>query len=135
MKCKPVLFSSKAGGKPLNRIEVPARDDRDEAWLQALLYSHPEILPVADFDEGFGPAIPLGREITTPAGSIDNLYVSPMRSITIVETKLWKNPEKHRTVVAQIIDYAKEISQWDYNRLNAAILKASRNTAGAEKSR
>jgi uncharacterized protein YlzI (FlbEa/FlbD family) len=134
MNSKPIFLPSRTdGGRPLNRIEIPPRDDRDEAWLQALIYTHPEILPVADFDEAFSPAISVGREITTAAGSIDNLYVSPAGSITVVETKLWRNPEKHRTVVAQVIDYAKELSQWDYDQLNASILKAARNTEDSEK--
>ena len=58
--------------------------------------------------------------------SIDNLYVSPEGGITVVETKLWKNPEKHRTVVAQVIDYAKELATWDYDQLCAAVLASSR---------
>jgi hypothetical protein len=134
MNSKPILISSKTDeGKSLNRIEIRPRDDRDEAWIQSLIHNHPEILPVADFDESFSPAISVGREITTNAGSIDNLYVSPTGSITVVETKLWKNPEKHRTVVAQVIDYAKELSNWDYDQLNGAILKAARAGENIEK--
>ena len=87
---------------------------------------HPEVLPVAYFDEVYSPAIPV-EEIETSSGYIDNLYVSPAGAITIVETKLWRNPQKHRTVLAQIIDYAKELSKWDYDQLNAAILKAARD--------
>ena len=112
--------------KLLERIEARAQDDRDEAWLQSLIFEHPEVLPVAYFDEVYSPAIPVGREIETSSGYIDNLYVSPRGGIIIVETKLWSNPEKHRTVVAQIIDYAKELSKWNYDQLNAAILKAAR---------
>jgi hypothetical protein len=44
----------------------------------------------------------------------------------LAETKLWKNPEKHRIVVAQLIDYAKELVNWDYDRLCEAVLSASR---------
>ena len=134
MNSKPILLQSLTDeGKPLNRIEIKTHDTQDEAWLQDLINKHPEILPVEEFDESFGPAISLGREISTDAGSIDNLYISPIGSITIVETKLWKNPEKHRTVVAQIIDYAKELSQWNYDQLDAAVLKAARETNYLEK--
>jgi len=128
MKSQPILLNSRSEcGKSLERIEARAQDDRDEAWLQSLIFEHPEVLPVAYFDEVYSPAIPVGREIETSSGYIDNLYVSPRGGITIVETKLWRNPEKHRTVVAQIIDYAKELSKWNYDQLNAAILKAARD--------
>ena len=46
--------------------------------------------------------------------------------LTLVETKLWRNPEARRTVVAQIIDYASHLSTWTYDELRQAVL-ASRN--------
>ena len=134
MKCQPVLLNSCSdSGKLLERIEARSQEDRNEAWLQSLIFEHPDILPVADFDEVYSPSIPVGREIETSSGYIDNLYVSPAGAITVVETKLWRNPEKHRTVVAQIIDYAKELSKWNYDQLNIAILKAAREENSAEK--
>lgn len=134
MKCQPVLLNSHSdSGKLLERIEARSQEDRNEAWLQSMIFEHPDILPVADFDEVYSPAIPVGREIVTSSGYIDNLYVSPAGAIIVVETKLWSNPEKHRTVVAQIIDYAKELSKWNYDQLNAAILKAAREENSTEK--
>jgi len=44
--------------------------------------------------------------------------------ITIVETKLWRNPEDRRSVVAQIIDYAKEIAEWSYEQFVEAIKRS-----------
>jgi len=46
---------------------------------------------------------------------------------------LWKNPEKHRTVVAQVIDYAKELATWDYDQLSTAVLASSRKRGEDEK--
>jgi len=107
MRGKPVILSSELDhGDHLERIEAKSDEGRNEAWLQSLIHQHPEILPVESFDETYAPAIPVGREISTSSGYIDNLYVSPSGAITAVETKLWTNPERHRTVVAQIIDYA-----------------------------
>ena len=40
--------------------------------------------------------------------------------LTLVETKLWKSPEARRQVVAQIIDYTRQIVRWDFTQLNAA---------------
>ncbi len=115
-------------GHKLEQLVYANGDIQNEAWLQQMIFAHPELLPVTEFDESFSPLIPIGREVSNQSGYIDNLYISPLGQLTIVETKLWKNPERHRTVVAQIIDYAKELSNWDYDQLNKAVLKASRKT-------
>ncbi|MFH0942246.1 MAG: hypothetical protein V1823_04425, partial [Chloroflexota bacterium] len=55
------------------------------------------------------------REVTVPSGAIgfiDLMYVDKEGLITIVETKLIKNPEIRRTVIGQIIEYASFVSQW-----------------------
>lgn len=133
MRGQPVVLSSESDhGFQLERIEAKSGEGRNEAWLQSLIFQHPEILPAAEFDDNFAPAIPLGREIGTPSGHIDNLYISPTGAITIVETKLWTNPERHRTAVAQIIDYAKELTRWSYDDLNSAVIKAARQVSKGE---
>ena len=89
----------------------------EEGWLQELIRAHPELLPVTEIEPAFAPLVSVGREVTTKVGSIDNLYLSPQGYLTIVETKLWRNPEARRQVVGQIIDYAKEVSRWSYEDL------------------
>lgn len=42
------------------------------------------------------------------------MFVAPTGKVTIVETKLWRNPEATRQVVAQILDYATRVSSWSY---------------------
>jgi len=127
MKCTPVLLDSLTGpNRYLERIESLPNDEKTEKWLQDVLFQHPELLPVQEFDETIKCLIPIGREVATAAGYIDDLYITALGQLVIVETKLWKNPEKHRTVVAQIIDYAKEVSRWSYDDLNKAILASSR---------
>ena len=128
MKYIPTIIQSAIDpGTRLRRIESQPHDSKTEEWLQELLYRHPDLLPVDAFDQLYCPPVPVGREVPTTRGPIDNLYVSPFGGITVVETKLWKNPEKHRTVVAQIIDYAKEVASWDYDALCEAVIKSSRN--------
>lgn len=126
MTTEPIIVESDSHpGRSLRRADVRPNDGRDEDWLQELIFSQPTLLPAHLFDERYGPLIPIGREVACDAGSIDNLYVSPHGFLTIVETKLWKNPEKHRSVVAQIIDYAKEVARWDIETLNRAVADAS----------
>ncbi len=60
-------------------------------------------------------------ELNTNAGPLDILMASPNGELCIIETKLWKNPEARRKVIAQILDYAKEISSWTYEDLQREI--------------
>ena len=99
----------------------------NESWIQKLIYDQPSILPINEIEKIFSPLISLGREISTSAGYIDNLFISPEGYITIVETKLWRNPEARREVIGQIIDYATELSKWSFTDLEAAIKLANHN--------
>jgi hypothetical protein len=57
------------------------------------------------------------------------LFVNPNGLLTLVECKLWRNPEARREVVGQTLDYAKELNRWSYEDLDAAI-KKHRGTDG-----
>jgi len=95
-----------------------------EEWLQKLLFENPTILPFSDLEPAFDGSIPIVRELATNAGSVDLVYVNSKGYITLVETKLWRNPEARRSVVAQLIDYAKEIAALSYEEFVAAIKKS-----------
>jgi hypothetical protein len=97
----------------------------DENWLQKLLFGHPDLLPIADIDPGFGKLIPLVRELPVTSGYIDVLYATADGSLCLVETKLWRNPEAHRTVLAQLLDYAKALSQMDFTEFRARVEAAA----------
>lgn len=96
----------------------------DESWLQELLFKHPRLIPFHDLEPIFSDAIPLVRELPTAAGPLDLLYMNSKGFLTLAETKLWRNPEARRSVVAQIIDYAKEMALWSYEDLVGALWKA-----------
>jgi hypothetical protein len=49
-----------------------------------------------------------------------------------VEAKLWRNPEARRKVIGQILDYAKELSRWNYETLDAAVRRTRRAEDGGE---
>lgn len=107
--CQPSLVGESGEPTPLRRVEFSDQAIA-ETFLQDLLHRAPETLPVDELDSSFGPLISLGREIS----NIDNLFISPNGRLTIVETKLWRNPEATRQVVAQILDYAARVSRWSY---------------------
>jgi len=98
--------------RPLRRIRLEDREF-SEAYLQETLHACPELLPIDELDVDFGPLVSLGREID----NIDNLLISPSGRITIVETKLWRNPQATREVLAQILEYATRASNWSYETL------------------
>lgn len=82
-------------GKPPTRLRrVPFTEKVfEEGWLQGLIESYPELLPIAEIEPAFTPLISIGCEVETGVGVIDNLFLSPHGYFTIVETKLWRNPE------------------------------------------
>jgi hypothetical protein len=96
----------------------------DESWLQRLIASHPQVLPIGEIESFLAGAVPVCLELNTNAGPIDLLLVSPRGDIVIVECKLWRNPQARREVVGQIIDYAKELPRLTYQAFEAAVLKA-----------
>ncbi len=83
-----------------------------ESELQDLLEKYPSIIPMEEIGEESQLTL-IGREVNLPSGSaVDLLYVDNDGVLTLVETKLAKNPEARRTVVGQIIEYASYVSRW-----------------------
>lgn len=99
----------------------------NEDWLQKVIHDNPQTYPIENSLNANQKIISLGREINSGAGYIDILLLTSNADLIIVETKLWRNPEKSRTVLAQVIDYAKELSNWGYDDLNDAVIMAQRN--------
>jgi len=88
-------------GKNAKKIEKSAFEQED--YLQKYIYNNPESIPLYDIKEDIRLLI-LAREFSTSSGSIDALGVDKDGEIYLVETKLYKNPDK-RLVVAQVLDY------------------------------
>ena len=100
----------------------------DEAWLQRLIVNNPSLLPVGQIEPAFDTLVPVCTELPMKSGFVDNLLMTPAGDIALVECKLWRNPEARREVVAQIIDYAKDLSKWSYENLQDAIQRATKTT-------
>ena len=93
----------------------------DEATLQELLFDHPESLPIAAIDPAYANSVPVCRELSVPAGSVDALYVNALGRLTLCEFKLWRNPQARREVIGQILDYAKDLASWNYEDLQRQV--------------
>lgn len=126
----PLIIEGKPQNDNVQKLEkvtlglgLKNKEDKlyDEDWIQNLIHENPSILPVEELESAFFPLYPVCRELKTPAGYLDNLFVSENGSLTLVECKLWRNPEARREVVGQALDYAKEFANWSYEDLSTAI--------------
>jgi len=88
-------------GRNAVRVEKSSFDKED--FLQQYIYDNPESIPLYDIKDDVRLLI-LAREFPTNSGPIDALGVDRDGEIYIVETKLFRNPDK-RTVIAQALDY------------------------------
>lgn len=74
-----------------------------EKNLQEYIHNNPDAIPLYEIAEDTRLFV-AAREFRTTSGPIDALGFDQRGNVYIVETKLYKNPDK-RTVVAQALDY------------------------------
>ena len=94
------IIISRNGGKAVT-VDRSSFDKED--YLQQYIYQNPESIPLSQIKENVRLLI-LAREIVTNSGQIDALGIDREGDIYIIETKLYKNPDK-RVVIAQALDY------------------------------
>ena len=104
------------------------RDDPnsfDETLLQELIDATPNVLPIREYLPSTTTLFSLGREIPVDLGGkqgfIDNLLVTNDGFLVIVETKLYRNPEGIRDVIAQTLQYGMAIGQMSLMKLELQI--------------
>jgi hypothetical protein len=126
---KPLWIStSPDGAQPLERADLnigTAVGGYDEKWLQSLLYHHPKVLPIEQIEPGFGQLIPLCQELPLSfgagrTGDLDHLFITKDGRLVLVETKLWRNADARRKVVAQAMEYGAAVFRLNYEELDAA---------------
>lgn len=100
---------------------------RSENVIRDLVFAHPAMLPITAIDPGYGPLVPVARELNVPGvGRIDALLVDHRGRLVVVEAKLWRNPQARREVVGQILDYARELARWTYEDLQREVSSATK---------
>lgn len=128
---KPLIVAN-GQVSPLTRVDLAGKlrpGSYDEAWLQRLLFDHPELLPTEQIEPGFGNVVPLCRELPLTfgagkSGAMDNVFATVDGGLLFVEAKLWRNPEARRTVVAQAMEYAAAIFRLNYEQFELAVRRA-----------
>lgn len=116
----PVLIGADKVRVDLVRVHLGGGTE-NESWLQELIHTHPDILPIADIEPGFGEPIAAAREVPCAHGFIDNLYLTPSGEIVLVETKLWRNSQMRREVVAQALSYVAALTGMPFEAFEAAV--------------
>lgn len=101
-----------------------------EEHLQQYIHQNPGAIPLDDIREDLRLCV-FAREFPTPSGPIDALGVDDEGAIYIIETKLYKNPDK-RLVVAQVLDYGAGLwnSFGDYSEIERVIDQAVSQKSG-----
>ena len=95
----PIIISQ--NGKNAVKVDKSSFDKEDH--LQKYIYDNPESIPLYDIKEDIRLLI-LAREFQTNSGPIDAIGIDQYGELYVVETKLYKNPDK-RTVISQALDY------------------------------
>ncbi|MFH1694549.1 MAG: hypothetical protein ABH880_02230 [Patescibacteria group bacterium] len=121
-----IIFSHK--GKKAIKIDKSRFEKEDT--LQQYIYENPESIPLYDIKEDIQLLI-LAREFPTNSGPIDAIGFDKDGSIYIVETKLYKNPDK-RMVLAQMLDYGAALWRHsnDFNEFTSSLDKIVQDTFG-----
>ncbi len=127
--CQVLTVTSSNGVLPLKRIKLGqhgASGDRREEFLQDLVHQHPSLLPMQEIEPAFTPLVSICTELTVLAGSLDNLWMTPLGGIVLGECKLVRSPQARREVVVQALDYARAMQGWHYDDLQNAVRKAQK---------
>lgn len=112
---------------PVRLGQSPDEDGkRREAFIQNLIHDHPSLIPMAEIEPAFSPLLSVCKELPTPAGYLDNLWITPWGGLVLGEAKLVRNPQARREVVAQALDYARAVADWTFDDLEAAVRTALR---------
>jgi hypothetical protein len=100
------IIVSRGGSEVTKVVETPLQK---EDVLQEYVMNHPECLPLEELKDDIR-LMSIGREFMIGGERIDVLAIDGDGDLYVIETKLFKNPDK-RTVVAQVLDYGAALWQ------------------------
>lgn len=96
----------------------------DEAFLRDRIWEEPALIPVSEMGlPTEARMVPLKETSLPGAGSSDVILIDSLGNIVIAECKLATNPEKKRTVIGQVLDYASPLATLSYDDLDTRVVK------------
>lgn len=115
-------------GKNAKKVEKSSFEKED--YLQKYIYDNPESIPLYDIKEDIRLLI-ISREFSTSSGPIDALGIDKDGEMYLIETKLYKNPDK-RLVMAQVLDYGASLwrSYGDFSKFIKTVEESVRKNFG-----
>jgi hypothetical protein len=127
----PLVIRGRGADEKVTKLHrIPHDEPRvNEGWFQEKLFRYPELLPAAEIEPAFYDLKAVAEELPVDGDSADLLFVNPDGCIALIETKLFRNPEARREVIAQAVDYASRLSGWSYWQFVEAIKRANKSTA------
>ena len=106
--------------------EVDLKIFSKEKPLKKIIIDHPELLPISEISQS-PEFFPISSEMETNHGPLDILGIDQYGGIYIIETKLYKNPDR-RKIMAQAWDYSGGLSTFknDFELFKDKIKAANR---------
>ena len=83
-----------------------------EDILQRTIAEIPSVVPLETVTDESVSYLTIGVEWPAGTGSADIVLIGSDGVLTIIETKLRRNPEARRQVIAQLLEYAAYLSEW-----------------------
>jgi len=103
---------------------VQSTNYSDEAFLRDRIWDEPSLIPIAEIGlSNEATVIPLKETSLPGAGSSDVILIDSSGNIVIVECKLATNPEKKRTVIGQVLDYASSLATLSYDDIDTRVAR------------
>ena len=109
---KIVIQDTSKTGKLLDSIAFGYEEE-----LKRYIIEHPSLLQLDSVTDDHVEHITVGEEWYMGPGRADIVLLGSDAVLTVVETKLKRNPEARRAVIAQVIEYGAYVSEWTVGEL------------------
>jgi ribosomal protein L30E len=91
---------------------------KNEYELQKYINDYPSLLdPISKINKQEYPIFIISKEFNVKSGYIDLFAIDIEGNLYIIETKLAENPEIRRSVIGQVLEYANNLTEMNYDSI------------------